>query len=424
MEFHELANVFPLLEGKEYADLKADVKANGVREPAWTYQGKLIDGRNRYRACQDLGLELPTREWDGNGSLAAFILSLNLHRRHLTPSIRATIGAKLLPFLEAEAKERQRQAGREYGRGRGKEKDPEKVPEAKPDDGEARQQAAKFVGTNARYVTMAKQVEEGDPALFEQVRAGKVRITVAHHKVIKRRARQEMEKRGQHFQGEGGWFLLDIQENWVHANLADLETILCGQPPFWEQFQQIIDRHDEVARLREEAERLNKKANALDRRLRRQEDEFKNELHARIEDEHGRIRNAVHKGYLIQDPGLLEKLDTCATPEEQRELLLNVTGHCIWCETPRRPDEQQYAVCNWCREHSGTTHCYDCGRELADGEDGSCKDCDPGPDQEEPSDEEFRHACFLMFGLNANGRIRCWSARKAPGPRSGPPRRM
>jgi hypothetical protein len=96
LPFHEIANLFPLLEGADFEALKKDIQAHGVREPVWTYQGKIIDGRNRARACAELGIEPPTREWDGNGSLADFVLSLNLHRRHLSPEQKRAIVAAML----------------------------------------------------------------------------------------------------------------------------------------------------------------------------------------------------------------------------------------------------------------------------------------------------------------------------------------
>ena len=63
MQFHELANVFPLIEGPAFDELVADVKAHGLREPIITHEGKIIDGRNRFRACQQAAVEPRFEEW-------------------------------------------------------------------------------------------------------------------------------------------------------------------------------------------------------------------------------------------------------------------------------------------------------------------------------------------------------------------------
>lgn len=95
MEFHEVANIFPLMDGSAFDQLVADVKANGLREPIWKHEEKIIDGRNRWRACGAAGAEPRFREWDGKGSLVGFVVSLNLHRRHLSESQRAMVAAKI-----------------------------------------------------------------------------------------------------------------------------------------------------------------------------------------------------------------------------------------------------------------------------------------------------------------------------------------
>jgi len=106
MEFHDVANIFPLMQGQEFDDLVSDIRANGLREPIWTYHGKIIDGRNRFRACNAAGITPRYQEWDGEGSLINFVVSLNLHRRHLDTSQRALVAARIKHIFEAEAKER------------------------------------------------------------------------------------------------------------------------------------------------------------------------------------------------------------------------------------------------------------------------------------------------------------------------------
>jgi len=96
LEPHPFTAIFPDMGPEEFAAFKARIAVEGVLVPAWTYRGKLIDGRHRQRACRELGIKLPTKEWDGKGcSLLAFIVSLNLFRRHLTDGQRAMIAEKL-----------------------------------------------------------------------------------------------------------------------------------------------------------------------------------------------------------------------------------------------------------------------------------------------------------------------------------------
>jgi N6-adenosine-specific RNA methylase IME4 len=101
LEFHPVANLFPLMVGEPFADLVRDIKENGLREDIWLFEGKILDGRNRYRACLEAGREPRYREWvdDGRGPVA-FVVSENLHRRHLNESQRAMVASRLatLPF--------------------------------------------------------------------------------------------------------------------------------------------------------------------------------------------------------------------------------------------------------------------------------------------------------------------------------------
>ncbi len=91
MQFHPLSELFPLMQGREFDELVADVKANGLREPIWTYEGQILDGRNRWRACEAAQLaHRPMREYTGEDPVS-FVVSLNLHRRHLDESQRQVV---------------------------------------------------------------------------------------------------------------------------------------------------------------------------------------------------------------------------------------------------------------------------------------------------------------------------------------------
>src|SRR5262245_53199230 len=94
LPFHPLAKILPLLEGEEFEELCNDIFRNGLLEPIILYEGKILDGRNRYRACLAADVEPCFETYRGTDPLS-YVISRNLKRRHLTTSQRAMVAARI-----------------------------------------------------------------------------------------------------------------------------------------------------------------------------------------------------------------------------------------------------------------------------------------------------------------------------------------
>ena len=92
--FHPLANIFPLMEGRQFNELVEDVRINGLNEPIVLHEGTVLDGRNRLRACIAAGVPYRTVPFQGTDPIA-FVISANVHRRHLSTSQRSMLAAEL-----------------------------------------------------------------------------------------------------------------------------------------------------------------------------------------------------------------------------------------------------------------------------------------------------------------------------------------
>ena len=107
--WHEAANIFPLMPDDELQKLADDIKANGLKNPVIVLNDKVIDGRNRLLACQIAGISPDTQSRNAEklGSPVAWVLSQNLHRRHLKPDQLKAIAAEAVILMQKETEERQ-----------------------------------------------------------------------------------------------------------------------------------------------------------------------------------------------------------------------------------------------------------------------------------------------------------------------------
>lgn len=100
-DLHPLCTLFPRMEGSEFKSLCSDIKANGLRTPIVLHDGMILDGGNRYRACLAANVEPQFSAFTG-GNMVAFVLSSNLHRRHMSMGQQAAIVASATNWAEAQ----------------------------------------------------------------------------------------------------------------------------------------------------------------------------------------------------------------------------------------------------------------------------------------------------------------------------------
>ncbi len=149
-KFHRYADIFPLLTGEAFAELVADIKANGLQNPIVRWHGEILDGRNRLLACLAAGVKPRFEEYEGEPSrLLEWVVSQNLHRRHLLPSQRALIAAEVARPAEGN----------------------------EPASAVNLTEAAARMSVNLRHAQYARTViSRGVPALVSLVRSGEVSI--------------------------------------------------------------------------------------------------------------------------------------------------------------------------------------------------------------------------------------------------------
>jgi hypothetical protein len=97
LEIHPLALAFPAYGEEDLAKLASDIRDHGMRLPIKLFEDRVLDGRNRVEAARKAGLTLvPSEKFEGTFDEARdLVVSLNMVRRHLTPSQRAAIAADL-----------------------------------------------------------------------------------------------------------------------------------------------------------------------------------------------------------------------------------------------------------------------------------------------------------------------------------------
>lgn len=213
MNAHKAAAVFPMLADAELDALASDIAKNGQRDPIVLLDGEILDGRNRFAACELAGVAPSFVEADDSmrADPIAFVVSKNLHRRHMDESQRGLAAARLTEVFAVDAAARQaagRTAGTEATKAKGTVANlpppsettcdvckrfvgvigEDGCPECgsapvhlrKPLPSKSRDQAAALLNVSPRTVGNAKRVlDKGSPELVAAVERGDLAVSAA-----------------------------------------------------------------------------------------------------------------------------------------------------------------------------------------------------------------------------------------------------
>lgn len=155
MKFHPIAEIFPMLPEAELKELAEDIKQNGQSVPILLYDGQILDGRNRFRACEIAGASPEYEIYKGEDPLKC-VISLNLRRRHLDESQRGMVAAKIVNTTNG-----------------GDRKSDQRV-NLPPDI--TLQDAAKLLNVSRKTVVNAKAILRDNPELVPQIESGEKTI--------------------------------------------------------------------------------------------------------------------------------------------------------------------------------------------------------------------------------------------------------
>lgn len=236
-EFHPASNLFPMLDEKDLKELSNDIKENGQDTPIAIYDGKILDGRNRYKACKMAHIEPKFVYLNGEvKSPYVYVASKNLHRRHLTPSQRGAIGAEI---AEAILKERQVKANK-----------PKELRSTSPSgDGVAVEIAAKIMDVGKSTIERALRVKRKDPEKFQQIKDGKITASSAdapRPKKEKRRGFRRDKTAPYIVETEGQRRIALAQKSKMEATLSTIKGACKGLDELDVQMTLAVLSHEEI----------------------------------------------------------------------------------------------------------------------------------------------------------------------------------
>lgn len=229
-ELHPLCTFFPRMTGAEFDALRDDIKENGLKNPIVIHDGMILDGGNRYKACVEAGVDPVFIKYDG-ADIAAFVLSMNMHRRHLSQGQYAAIVSSMQNWEQSHPSIKLSKDGCNV------------APLSTVAD-----RAAKS-GASTRTQQMADKVVKADPDLAKKVAHGEMSLL----KAIKQITPQQNKL--QNSQEEDQEKAQIQQELYGDAGIDPAAELEAAHKEI-ERLTQIIDSDDQLAEANKEIKRL------------------------------------------------------------------------------------------------------------------------------------------------------------------------
>ena len=227
------------MQPEEFERLRGNLLANGYdsKHPIWLFEGEIIDGWNRYRACDALDITPVVRNFEGSEIDAMQFAIRTNDRRDLSSSQRAAIAIEaeeLVGVLKAEAAKRY---AKNVGRPEREKESPELIPEILPrEQREVRTQLAQTFGTNPRYVSDAAKIKAENPEAFEAIKAGAKTITEVKKEAKIEERRNYIERQKQDIETgnlpelQGLFDIISIDPPWPYGREYDPEGSRVANP--------------------------------------------------------------------------------------------------------------------------------------------------------------------------------------------------
>jgi hypothetical protein len=184
-------NIFPEASQEDFDRLVEDIKNKGYdhKFPVVLFEMEILDGWNRFRACEKLGIQCPKVAFTGSESEAIDYMMRTNKRRNLNKGQWATIAVEAEEIMQALRAEAKKRTG---GRPKAEEEKPrQKIDSVKRNEGRAEAKAAELFNTNRTYINQAAKVKAEAPEAFEKVKAGKMRLQDAVKEVARKPAAPE-----------------------------------------------------------------------------------------------------------------------------------------------------------------------------------------------------------------------------------------